>query len=42
MLGEGYDIRAAGLLLSKELKYFSQALDNPSRPFLAILGKDID
>jgi len=38
MLGEGYDIRAAGLLLSKELKYFSQALDNPSRPFLAILG----
>nr|AHB50483.1 phosphoglycerate kinase [Mayetiola destructor] len=38
MLGEGYDVRAAGLLLSKELKYFSQALDNPSRPFLAILG----
>lgn len=38
MLGEGYEIRAAGLLLSKELKYFSQALDNPSRPFLAILG----
>lgn len=38
MLGEGYEIRAAGLLLSKELKYFSQALDNPPRPFLAILG----
>lgn len=38
MLGEGYDVRAAGLLLSKELKYFSKALDNPSRPFLAILG----
>lgn len=38
MLGEGYEVRAAGLLLSKELKYFSQALDNPPRPFLAILG----
>lgn len=38
MLGEGYDIRASGLLLAKELKYFAQALDNPSRPFLAILG----
>jgi len=38
MLGEGYQQRAAGLLLSKELKYFSKALDNPPRPFLAILG----
>lgn len=38
MLGEGYAQRAAGLLLNKELKYFSQALNNPPRPFLAILG----
>uniref|UniRef100_U5ELT8 Phosphoglycerate kinase n=1 Tax=Corethrella appendiculata TaxID=1370023 RepID=U5ELT8_9DIPT len=38
MMGEGYSQRAAGLLLNKELKYFSQALDNPPRPFLAILG----
>lgn len=38
MLGEGFDVRAAGLLLSKELKYFSKALDSPPRPFLAILG----
>lgn len=38
MLGEGYEQRAAGLLLNKELKYFSQALNNPPRPFLAILG----
>lgn len=38
MMGEGFETRAAGLLLSKELKYFSQALDNPPRPFLAILG----
>lgn len=38
MVGEGYTQRAAGLLLNKELKYFSQALNNPPRPFLAILG----
>ena len=38
MMGEGFNQRAAGLLLNKELKYFSQALDNPPRPFLAILG----
>ena len=38
MMGEGYEQRAAGLLLNKELKYFSKALDNPPKPFLAILG----
>uniref|UniRef100_A0A1A9UL23 Phosphoglycerate kinase n=1 Tax=Glossina austeni TaxID=7395 RepID=A0A1A9UL23_GLOAU len=38
MLGEGFEKRAAGLLLNKELKYFSQALDNPPKPFVAILG----
>ncbi|XP_052867279.1 phosphoglycerate kinase [Anopheles cruzii] len=38
MMGEGYGQRAAGLLLNKELRYFSQALDNPPNPFLAILG----
>uniref|UniRef100_T1DMZ3 Phosphoglycerate kinase n=1 Tax=Anopheles aquasalis TaxID=42839 RepID=T1DMZ3_ANOAQ len=38
MMGEGYAQRAAGLLLNKELRYFSQALDNPPNPFLAILG----
>lgn len=38
MMGEGYAQRAAGKLLNKELKYFSQALDNPPNPFLAILG----
>lgn len=37
-MGEGYAQRAAGLLLIKELRYFSKALDNPPRPFLAILG----
>ena len=38
MLGEGFDQRAAGFLLNKELTYFSKALDNPQKPFLAILG----
>lgn len=38
MMGEGYEIRAAGILLDKELEYFSKALDNPKKPFLAILG----
>merc|ERR1711945_1469 len=38
MVGEGYDVRAAGFLLNKELTYFAKALDNPEHPFLAILG----
>ena len=38
MVGDGYEKRAAGFLLKKELTYFSKALDNPERPFLAILG----
>ncbi|XP_077559444.1 phosphoglycerate kinase isoform X1 [Haemaphysalis longicornis] len=38
MVGVKHDKRAAGLLMKKELEYFSKALDNPARPFLAILG----
>lgn len=38
MLGEGYDLRASGFLLKKELTYFAKALQSPERPFLAILG----
>ncbi|XP_075545372.1 phosphoglycerate kinase isoform X1 [Dermacentor variabilis] len=38
MVGIKHDKRAAGLLMKKELDYFSKALDNPARPFLAILG----
>lgn len=38
MMGEGFQQRAAGFLLKKELTYFAKALENPDRPFLAILG----
>eukprot|EP00928_Gymnodinium_smaydae_P045806 TRINITY_DN3048_c0_g2_i1.p1 TRINITY_DN3048_c0_g2~~TRINITY_DN3048_c0_g2_i1.p1 ORF type:complete len:542 (+),score=190.47 TRINITY_DN3048_c0_g2_i1:82-1707(+) len=38
MLGEGYDARACGFLVQKELEAFAQVLDKPKRPLLAILG----
>ncbi|XP_046380403.2 phosphoglycerate kinase 1-like [Haliotis rufescens] len=38
MVGCQLPQRAAGILLKKELTYFAKALDNPERPFLAILG----
>lgn len=31
MMGEGFEKRAAGFLLKKELQYFAKALDNPER-----------
>ncbi|KAF5291749.1 hypothetical protein FQA39_LY14237 [Lamprigera yunnana] len=38
MMGEGFEERASGFLLKKELEYFAKALDKPEKPFLAILG----
>ncbi|AAS52647.2 AEL038Cp [Eremothecium gossypii ATCC 10895] len=38
MVGFELPERAGGFLLSRELEYFSKALENPTRPFLAILG----
>ncbi|TVR41794.1 MAG: phosphoglycerate kinase [Planctomycetota bacterium] len=38
MVGVDLPLRASGFLMKKELEYFSRALDNPDRPFLAILG----
>lgn len=38
MVGVEVPQRAAGFLMSKELEYFAKALENPARPFLAILG----
>ncbi|PVV00836.1 hypothetical protein BB560_004768 [Smittium megazygosporum] len=38
MVGVELPIRASGLLMEKELLYFSQALENPKHPYTAILG----
>lgn len=38
MVGIKLEQRAAGFLMKKELEYFAKALENPERPFLAILG----
>jgi len=38
MVGVAHDVRAAGMLLKKELDVFGKALEDPARPFLAILG----
>lgn len=38
MVGCQLEQRASGFLLKKELSYFAKALENPDRPFLAILG----
>ncbi|PVU87836.1 hypothetical protein BB559_004931 [Furculomyces boomerangus] len=38
MVGVDLEIKAAGLLMEKELLYFSQALENPQHPYVAILG----
>jgi len=33
-----FDQRATGYLIQKELKYLGEAIENPKRPFVAILG----
>ncbi|KAH3900526.1 probable Phosphoglycerate kinase [Saccharomycodes ludwigii] len=38
VVGVELPVRAAGFLMQKELDYFGKALENPARPFLAILG----
>ena len=38
MVGVDLSQRAAGFLMKKELEYFSKAMGNPVRPYLAILG----
>jgi len=37
-VAERFERRAAGYLLTKEIDYFSKALSDPERPFVAILG----
>lgn len=38
MTGVNLPIRAAGLLLKKEIDYFAKALETPHKPYLVILG----
>jgi len=38
MVGIDLPQKASGFLVKKELEYFAKALENPERPFLAILG----
>ena len=38
VVGIQLPLRAAGFLMKKELDFFSKALENPDRPFLAIVG----
>merc|ERR1711976_962549 len=38
MVGEGFDVKATGGLMSQELDAFSKVLDAPAKPVLAILG----
>jgi len=37
-IAEYFDIRAAGFLMEKELNALGGALENPTRPFVAVLG----
>merc|ERR1719330_2231444 len=38
MVGEGFDVKCSGGLMSKELDAFAKVLDSPAKPVLAILG----
>jgi len=38
MVGEGFPVKCAGALMSKELDAFAKVLETPAKPVLAILG----
>mmetsp|Transcript_86193 Transcript_86193/g.175032 ORF Transcript_86193/g.175032 Transcript_86193/m.175032 type:complete len:417 (+) Transcript_86193:74-1324(+) len=38
MVGDGFDVKCAGLLMGKELDAFAKVLETPAKPVLAILG----
>jgi len=38
MVGDGYEVKCSGALMSKELDAFAKVLDSPATPVLAILG----
>jgi len=41
MVGVQLPVKAAGLLMKKELQYFAKVMDKPDRPLLAILGGSV-
>merc|ERR550525_417253 len=38
MMGDGFEVKCSGFLMSKELDAFAKVLDTPAKPVLAILG----
>merc|ERR1719410_2885744 len=38
MVGEGFEVKCSGALMSKELDAFAKVLESPAKPVLAILG----
>lgn len=38
MVGVKHEVRAAGMLMSKEIEYFAKALETPERPLCVIMG----
>jgi len=38
MMGDGFDVKCSGFLMTKELEAFAKVLDAPTKPVLAILG----
>mmetsp|Transcript_108581 Transcript_108581/g.210189 ORF Transcript_108581/g.210189 Transcript_108581/m.210189 type:complete len:101 (+) Transcript_108581:50-352(+) len=38
MIGDGFPVKCAGFLLAKELHYFANVVDSPTKPVCGILG----
>lgn len=38
MVGVNVETKASGLLMKKELEYFSKVLDSPDRPLTVVMG----
>mmetsp|Transcript_1977 Transcript_1977/g.3756 ORF Transcript_1977/g.3756 Transcript_1977/m.3756 type:complete len:99 (-) Transcript_1977:52-348(-) len=38
MIGDGFPVKCSGFLLAKELDYFANVVDSPTKPVCGILG----